>query len=60
MKYEIQIDCTAVCTFRIDAENEDELDEKIEELIASDDFFVKYRENCDFFDPEKSYMEVIK
>ena len=51
-KFDVTIDCSACATFEIEAETEDEAYEKAEEFIQQDDFFVKYREQCDFIDPQ--------
>ena len=50
-KFDVTIDCSACATFEIEAENQDQAYEKAEEFIQQGDFFVKYREQCDFFDP---------
>ena len=50
-KFNVTIDCSASATFEIEAETQDEAYETAEEFIQHSDFFVKYREQCDFFDP---------
>lgn len=39
-------------SYEVEAENEDEADEKVQEFIDSEDFFDVVREKCDFFSPE--------
>lgn len=50
-KFAVMIDTYATATFMIEAETEDEANDKAEKFIDADDFFVKYREDCDFFEP---------
>lgn len=50
-KFLVMIDTYATASFEIEAETEDEAYDKCDELIASDNFFDKYRKECDFFEP---------
>ncbi len=49
--YFLFIDTSACMGFTCKAKSEEEAIEKAEEFIQSDDFFKKYREGCDFFEP---------
>lgn len=50
-KYTVLIDTYACASFVVEADSPEEADEKAQEFIDSENFFVKYREDCDFFEP---------
>ena len=53
-KYTIMVDTYATASYVIEAESPDEAQEKLDEIIQSDNFFDEYRKLCDFFEPTQS------
>lgn len=51
-KFVAVITLETAMSYEVEAENEDEADEKVQEFIDSEDFFDVVREKCDFFSPE--------
>lgn len=51
-KFVAVITLETAMSYEIEAENEDEADERVQEFIDSEDFFDVVREKCDFFSPE--------
>lgn len=49
--YFLFIDASACMGFSCRATSEEAAMEKAQEFIQSEDFFKKYREGCDFFEP---------
>lgn len=59
-EYQYCVDTYACASFTVQAKNEDEADEKVQQFIDSDDFFTVYRAECDFFEPTVDYIQEVK
>lgn len=55
MKYYVTIACDSAARFEIEADNIEEAEEKAEDMINDESFFEKFREDCDFFDPNVTH-----
>ena len=51
-KFTVIITMETAMSYEVEAENEDEANDKAQEFIDSEKFFDTVREKCDFFSPE--------
>ena len=56
-EFEYCVDTYACASFTVQAKDEDEAAEKAQSFIDSDDFFMLYRAECDFFEPTVDYIQ---
>ena len=59
-KYLVMVDTYATNDYEVEAETEDESMEKVRSMVENDeDFWSKYRKNCEIFEPTVTYADEI-